>query len=238
MKSIHDVRRENLAFAMEALDYSQTALAHKMGIDNPSIVNQHIRGTKNIGEKFARRYEKALGTASYSLDLDKDQPYGQPGAINRQPTLGPPGEYDHAHQPPMSLRRAEPHLDAKGNWQLRPTEERGSLPVHYAYLKALDVSVVDAYSIPMPDEAMRPRIEPGDAMVLDTNRAPIVSGGVYLVAVAGETCVRRIFRTPEGGVRLSADNPDKARFPEWNIELESMKNLQIIARIRSITGEV
>ncbi|WP_186151015.1 LexA family transcriptional regulator [Burkholderia gladioli] len=238
MKSIYDVRRENLAFAMEALDYSQTALAQKMGIDNPSIVNQHIRGTKNIGEKFARRYEKALGTVSYSLDLDKDQPYGAPGAINRQPTLGPPGDYDHANRPPISLFRVTPQLDGKGSWVLRSTGESGGLPIYVSYLDAMGIPIEDASSMLMPDEAMRPRIEPGDAMVLDTNRAPIVSGGVYLVAVAGETCVRRIFRTPQGGVRLSADNPDRARFPEWNIELESMKNLQIIARIRSITGEV
>ncbi|HTH58607.1 MAG TPA: LexA family transcriptional regulator [Paraburkholderia sp.] len=238
MKSIQDVRRENLRFAMEALDYSQTALALKMGIDNPSIVNQHIRGTKNIGEKFARRYEQALGTAEYSLDLDKDHPYGRPGSINRQSTLGPPSDYDHTNHPPISLIRTVPGLNDKGEWRLRADGRSIGHPVYAAYLEELGVSIEDAWSMTMLDESMRPRIEPGDTLVLDTNREPIASGAVYLVAIAGETCVRRIFRTPGGGVRLSADNPDKARFPEWNIQLESMKDLQIIARVRATSGRV
>lgn len=72
MKSIYDVRRENLVNLInKEFNGVQTRLAERMGTQ-PNLVNRWALGKKVIGDQSARKIEAAGNKPKFWLDLDKD----------------------------------------------------------------------------------------------------------------------------------------------------------------------
>lgn len=70
MKSIYDIRRENLKEILRTeFDNRQVRLAERMQVQS-NLVNRWCSGAKNIGTNVARELEKLGRKAQYWLDLD------------------------------------------------------------------------------------------------------------------------------------------------------------------------
>lgn len=238
MKPINEIRRLNLANALERLKISQTQLAHKMGIGNPSIVNQHIRGTKNIGDKFARRYEIYLPLPAFDLDSDPDNKAASVQTINARPVLAWDSEDELSDEYALI-----PRLDVKasaGNgkiiWHVDDKGQRQAF--RKSWLRRLGIDPTHAATILADGSSMAPRIEDGDSLVVNYKDHTIASGKVYVLTFAHELFIKRLFRKPTGGIRIVSDNPDKTRYPDWDIEPDQQDSLVVIARVVGISGAI
>ncbi|CCJ88707.1 helix-turn-helix transcriptional regulator [Cronobacter sakazakii] len=70
MKSIHEIRRENLKEILRRyFDGKQIRLAERLEIQQ-NLVSRWESGAKNIGDKVARRIEEAARVESHWLDVD------------------------------------------------------------------------------------------------------------------------------------------------------------------------
>lgn len=65
---IAEVRRTKLVDWYSSTGRKQTDIARDMGLENPSMINQHLRGKKAIGEVWARRYEEYMRVPGGYLD--------------------------------------------------------------------------------------------------------------------------------------------------------------------------
>ena len=71
MKSIHDIRRENLKDLITTdFDGVQSRLSERMGIQS-NLVNRWVNGKKPIGDASARKIEAAARRPTNWLDADK-----------------------------------------------------------------------------------------------------------------------------------------------------------------------
>ncbi|HEF4770882.1 XRE family transcriptional regulator [Burkholderia multivorans] len=245
--SITQIRQINLQAVLESTNIRQTELAQRMGISNPSIVNQHVRGTKNIGDKFARRYERALGLPEFSLDRADVSPVhdsaqqqltSKPPQVNVRPVLAWDSEDELSDEYALV-----PRLDIKasaGNGKiLWHVDEKGQRQAfRRAWLQRLGIDPNHAATIVAEGMSMAPRIEDGDSLVVNYKEHHITSGKVYVLSFAHELFIKRLFRKPTGGVRIVSDNPDKTRYPDWDVEPDDIDNLVVIARVVGVSGAI
>ena len=71
MKSIYDIRRENLFKILEAKGLNKSGLAKLTG-KSPQQVSQFTNEKRTIGNRLARELEKCLGLEPYFLDTDQN----------------------------------------------------------------------------------------------------------------------------------------------------------------------
>lgn len=235
---ITQIRQLNLGNTLLNLQIKQTDLARAMGLPNPSIVNQHVRGTKNIGDKFARRYEEALGLAKFSLDQPPPETEQAARHVSVRPVLAWDSEEDlsddYALVPRLDIKASAGngkiiwHVDEKGQRQaFRKT-----------WLQRLGINPAHAATMVAEGSSMSPRIEDGDSLVVNYKDQSIISGKVYVLTFAHELFIKRLFRTPTGGIRIVSDNQDKTRYPDWEVTPEDLDNLVVIARVVGVSGAI
>jgi len=168
MKPINEIRRLRLQSALRIRGASQTALARDMGIPNPSIVNQHVRGTKNIGEKFARRYEEVLNLPQYSLDRDPDTESIGLEAVPAPDAAAPDHERIIERDAYLYVPALRVTVSSDGGWETEPVESSGpEFPLARMVADRLGVPDVNAALIVSQDGAMAPLIEARDFLVVD-----------------------------------------------------------------------
>lgn len=83
-------------------------------------------------------------------------------------------------------------------------------------------------------DSMRPTLENGDLILVDTKDRGIQDGRIYLVAVNEELLVKRIFRAPTG-ILLRSDNKD---FPEMPVLSADTSNCVVHGRVRWVGKEL
>jgi phage repressor protein C with HTH and peptisase S24 domain len=238
MKPINEIRRLNLANALDRLGLSQTALAAKMKIDNPSIINQHVRGTKNIGDKFARRYEIYLPLPAYDLDSDPDRARepSEKAQVSMRPVLAWRHE-DELNEDYVLVPRLNVKASAGNGKLIWEVDEKGQKQAfRRSWMERLGINPSTAATIVADGSSMATRIEDGDSLVVDYASRDVISGKVYALTFGGELFVKRLFRSPSGGVRIVSDNPDKTRYPDWDVPPEQMDNLTVIAKVVAVSG--
>lgn len=71
MKSIYDIRRENLFKVLEVKGLNKSGLAKLTG-KSPQQVSQFTNIKRSIGNRLARELEKSLNLESYFLDTDQN----------------------------------------------------------------------------------------------------------------------------------------------------------------------
>lgn len=235
---ITQIRQLNLGNALLDQQIKQTDLARAMGLPNPSIVNQHVRGTKNIGDKFARRYETALGLPEFSLD----QPPAETEQASRRVTIRPVLAWD-SEDDLGDAYALIPRLDIKasaGNgkiiWHIDEKSQRQAF--RKTWLQRLGIDPAHAATLVAEGSSMSPRIEDGDSLVVNYKDQSIISGKVYVLTFAHELFIKRLFRTPTGGIRIVSDNQDKSRYPDWEVMPDELDNLAVIARVVGVSGAI
>ncbi|MGE7137913.1 XRE family transcriptional regulator [Luteibacter sp. NPDC031894] len=75
----------------------------------------------------------------------------------------------------------------------------------------------------------------GDRAVIDLGATKITSGRVYVIAIGDEVKIKRLFKTPDGQVRIVSDNTDKATYPDEFVGQDSDRFL-VIGRVIDRSG--
>jgi len=71
MKSIKEIRREKLSIAIaDKCDGNQSRAAEALGYSTPSLVNRYLSGSKDIGDRTARKIEETFAYPQYWMDSD------------------------------------------------------------------------------------------------------------------------------------------------------------------------
>jgi transcriptional regulator with XRE-family HTH domain len=82
--------------------------------------------------------------------------------------------------------------------------------------------------------SMERTIFDGDDLLVDLGDTLIVDGAVYALWYEGSERVKRLFRIPGGGLRISSDNKDE--FPEIVLGPEYLGHVYIIGRVIDRSG--
>ena len=235
MKSISEIRRENLERALKEKGLSQTELARKMDLPSPSIINQHVRGIKNIGEKFARKYEIYIPLPAFELDSSSFGEVRIEPARVRRPIIWDAEETLGAEF--VFVPRLEVKASAGNGKIIWQVEEKGQKQAfRRAWIERLGLSPESLATISADGSSMAPRIEDGDSLTINLHDHTVASGKVYAIALGDELFVKRIFKIPGGGLRIVSDNPDKTRFPDWDLLPDNVESMRIIGRVVAVSG--
>jgi transcriptional regulator with XRE-family HTH domain len=88
--------------------------------------------------------------------------------------------------------------------------------------------------MPATGRSMERTIFEGDDLLVDLADTRIVDGAVYAIWYEGSERVKRLFRLPGGGLRITSDNKDE--FPEIVLGPEYLGQVYIIGRVIDRSG--
>lgn len=88
-------------------------------------------------------------------------------------------------------------------------------------------------------QSMEPRISDGDVLLVNRGEKEIQSGEVYVLGFPAEGIrAKRLHWMADGRLRVSSDNPDKAKYPDEFYSPEDSSHLNIIGRVVHRGGRV
>ena len=74
---------------------------------------------------------------------------------------------------------------------------------------------------------MKPLIDDGDFVIVDTSKTELLGDGVYVIQAGGQTFIKRIQRQINGSLLLISDNP---AYKPYEITQDEASNVQIIGK--------
>ena len=78
--------------------------------------------------------------------------------------------------------------------------------------------------------AMSPTIEDGQTLILNTLNNIPKNGKLYLISINGTIFLKRFLYTPKGWL-LRSDNPDKNAYPDFDVSIDEINEIDIQGRI-------
>lgn len=136
------------------------------------------------------------------------------------------------------ITRIDVKLSAGNGRETWHIEEREPLPFQADYIRTLDSKPKNLVAAKVKGDSMEPRLFDKDTVVVDTadQRVP-ANGGVFALVYAGELLVKRLFRLPDGGLKVVSDN--HARYEPVTVGPDQIEHVSIIGRVkyRSGTGD-
>lgn len=201
-----EIRRRNLQRLLdERFDSVIADLARALERDD-AYLWQLLRGTRNIGERVARHVESALRLDAHSLD---------------RPTFASSGEAEYSAAKVPVVGTAQ--LGEEGFY----TELE--YPVgHGDGFIAYPTSDANAYALRVRGDSMRPRIKPGEFVLVEPNTTPQPGEEVLVRTQDGRVMVKVLDFQRDGMVQLSSIN--EAHRP-ITLEDKDIERLHYVAAI-------
>jgi phage repressor protein C with HTH and peptisase S24 domain len=229
------------------LGMSQADLAAAAGCSQPSIKKVEAGGNTTLILEIAKALQVDpdwLKSGAISADnvislsaKDGQREQGTP-SLSLRPIVAWEEEAELGDEY-IFLPRLRVKLSAGDGTVVYEIDEKGQRQAfRKAWAVRLGIREESAATMVADGMSMEPRILDGDSLVVDYKETWITSGKVYALTFASEFYVKRLFKKPEGGVRIVSDNPDKTRYPDWEVAPEALHNLQIIARVIAVSGAV
>lgn len=196
-----------------AIERSQAQASSIVG-DNPS---------KGIGSKMARHIETAFDLPSGWLDLphpeiwsgeDKDDDH-------RSPT-------DETH---VIIPRYTVAASCGAGLLNEHVEVDGGLAFMRSWLRDQGWKAADLVVIYARKDSMAPTITDGSVLLVDTSQTLPESGRVYVLNWFGEERVKRLHKIGATRYRISSDNPNKAEYPDEEVDFSTQPDVRIIGRV-------
>lgn len=229
----------------------------KKGVDlaralnvTPQAVSGWLR-TGRIDKARIPEVARELGvTSDYLLA-------GETTAMRDERPVPPPGRHDQGRKsgslrPIVAWEMEEelgedyvfiPRLDIKlsaGNghfvWHVDEKAQRQAF--RKGWCERLGIKPENAATMVASGSSMEDRIQDGDSLVIDYKAIAILHGKVFAISYQREIFVKRLFKLPDGGIKVVSDNPDKAKYPDWDIGPDTLDKLQIIGRVVAVSGGV
>lgn len=136
------------------------------------------------------------------------------------------------------ITRIDVELSAGNGRETWHIEEKEPLPFQADYIRNLDAKPKNLVAVKVNGDSMETRLFDKDTVVVDTadTRVP-ANGGVFALVYAGELLVKRLFRLPDGGLKVVSDN--HARYEPITVSTDQIEHVSIIGRVkyRSGTGD-
>ncbi|MFZ3193726.1 MAG: S24 family peptidase [Moraxellaceae bacterium] len=224
---------DRLARKMKELGFSQYRLWKVSGVSQPTIKRILDRESKSPDKKTVEALAAALGT-SYS-ELYDGAPATNVSTLPR-PIRAWDGDEELGNEyvtiPRLDLRAScgngnvTWHIDEKGQPQA----------FRRAWCDRLGIDTTHSATIVADGDSMADRIQDGDSLVVDPTKKQLLDGKVYLICFDGEHFVKRIFKVPGVGLRVVSDNPDKVKYPDWEIPFDKAESLIIMGRVMGVSG--
>ncbi|WP_433867036.1 S24 family peptidase [Ralstonia wenshanensis] len=136
------------------------------------------------------------------------------------------------------ITRIDVELSAGNGRETWHIEEKEPLPFQADYIRTLDAKPKNLVAVKVNGDSMETRLFDKDTVVVDTadTRVP-ANGGVFALVYAGELLVKRLFRLPDGGLKIVSDNA--TRYAPVDVGPDQIEHVSIIGRVkyRSGTGD-
>jgi len=236
MKTIAEIRLSNARRLLSSRGMSMTAFGRATGMtvqQVSAVIGSHP--SRNIGDQLARRIEDFFKQPTGWLDHNHWQTsWRNSPSANRSTAqnLTKSGQDELATIPHLDVSTGPMTIDAP----LEANHDREPYVVSASFLSRMRINPESAAVMFVAGSGMAPRIEDGDLMLVNCDDTAITSGNVYLVNLAGEASVKRLFRRPDGGLRVVCDNPDKTRYPDWELDQDHANGLRVLARAVAVIG--
>ncbi|WP_020208257.1 LexA family transcriptional regulator [Gilvimarinus chinensis] len=215
---IKEIRRQHLLRSISQFG-SIEALADRTGA-NSKHVSQLKNGTRNIGDRFARKMEAALGLSVG--DWDKS-----PLSVAE-----PSGEYSAGKMDSISI----PRLDVAGSMGFGAAAPAGHIDVveritvNMEYLRRnlaisspANLAMITGYG-----DSMEGTFNDGDLLLVDRGVTEIKVDAVYVLCLGDELYIKRIQRRPGGSFLMLSDN---VKYPPYEITNSEADNFQVLGRV-------
>lgn len=214
--SIYDTRRDLLKQELlRRYEGSQAALAREIG-KNPTTVSRWFSdgNRKNIGEQVAREIETALGLPRYFLDGAEPTELREPDA--------PPYISTRSSQVPVV---GTAQLGDSGYWdELQHPPGQGDGFIEYPTRDR------NAYALRVKGDSMRPRIRPGEFVIVEPNSVPEPGDEVLVRTRDGRSMVKLFSSRRNGLVELRSVNEDHPPITLEERDIELMHYVGGIAK--------
>lgn len=121
--------------------------------------------------------------------------------------------------------------NGKETWHI---EEKEPLPFQADYIRRLDAKPKDLVAVKVDGDSMEPLLFDDDTVIVNKadTRVP-ANGKVFALVYAGELLVKRLFRMPDGGLRIVSENP---KYEPLLVPANHPEYVSIIGRVKYRSG--
>ena len=132
------------------------------------------------------------------------------------------------------ITRIDVELSAGNGRETWHIEEKEPLPFQADYIRRLDASPKHLVAAKVRGDSMEPLLFDDDTVVVNTadTRVP-ANGKVFALVYAGELLIKRLFRLPDGGLKVVSDNP---KYEPLLVPADQLEYVSIIGRIKYRSG--
>ncbi|MGB0662809.1 MAG: XRE family transcriptional regulator [Pontibacterium sp.] len=207
-----------LKLRMSELGLSQREVAERTGMSQVAIHNL------TSGKSLATRKITELATT-----LNCSAEWLQQGVSQSQPA---PENYTNI-----------PFLDvelAAGNGKHIDTEQVEEwIPISTEWILENRFSKHALAAVTVKGDSMVPRLQDGDAILVNTEDRTPTSGNIYAIAVDSELRVKRLIKRMDGAWIISSDNKSNPAYQDEVISHHNFEQLRIIGRaVKVIMGSL
>lgn len=184
----------------------------------------------------ADQIETTLTEASEAPTYNPQQtPTRTPPSVGVRPIVTYESLDELPKESTVLITRIDVKLSAGNGRETWHIEEREPLPFQADYIRSLDSKPKNLVAAKVKGDSMEPRLFDKDTVVVDTadQRVP-ANGGVFALVYAGELLVKRLFRLPDGGLKVVSDN--HARYEPVTVGPDQIEHVTIIGRVKYRSG--
>lgn len=223
-----EIRLENARMLAKQADAKHPIKGLSEALGKPyALISNYIgkNPTKGIGPTISREIEKAFNLPQgwmdkeHPVELVQEQlaEYGEPKS---------PSEETHVIIPRYNVTAS------CGNGVLNEhVEVNGGLAFMRSWLRDQGWTASNLVVIYARKDSMAPTITDGAVLLVDTSQTLPESGRVYVLNWFGEERVKRLHKIGATRFRVASDNPNKAEYPDEEIDFSTQPDARIIGRV-------
>lgn len=133
------------------------------------------------------------------------------------------------------VTRIDVELSAGNGRETWHIEEKEPLPFQADYIRRLDAKPKNLVAVKVNGDSMETRLFDGDTVIVDKADTRVrADGGVFALVYAGELLVKRLFRLPDGGLKVVSDNHE--RYEPIIVPPDQIDHVAVIGRVKYRSG--
>ncbi|MGA4113023.1 S24 family peptidase [Ralstonia nicotianae] len=223
------------AFA-RGLGVDVASFSPKLAAEMKALTSPLVLSTLNSPEAKARREQEELEAERLDWEAEESR---QRASQSKGYPARPISIYNSLEELPPETTVLITHIDvalSAGNgretWHI---EERQPLPFQADYIRRLDATPKNLVAVKVRGDSMEPRLFDDDTVVVDKadQRIP-AGGGVFALIYAGEMLVKRLFKMPDGSLRVVSDNKEK--HDPFVVPTDQLEHIDIVGRVKYRSG--
>lgn len=232
---------------------SKAAIARHFGIKTPSIYDWFNKGSidKSKLPELWRYFSDVVGPDHWGLrdwpvmDQRVSDPDGLQASFDAAKQLDQIGTPIIEWEKPEDLPEGEfvivPRYDlhvAAGNGHVvyEEMEHEQGQAYRTNSIRKLGSKASNLMTVYAKGDSMEPSIYAGDALLVDRGQREVQDRNVYVLRYGHEIRVKRLFKRPDGGLRIVSDNTNG--FPEEVVTAAEMEHIEIIGRVVERSGRM